>query len=252
MPLEDSARIGIHHKNRKLAGVEKDGVGSFRTNAMNGKELFAKCGGWSLKHVAERAVILRSQKPYKLFQFAGLLPEVAGRTDQPSKLALRDAFHGVDGEEFFFSQGGDGALDVRPGRVLGQDGADDDFKACSARPPVLRAVSRKERIVIGTENGLCREGSRLRLSANGPKGVRPRLIGNWQKRGNRHLFRKIATERWQVKVESLSEEALACPGVQVLANSQRWVKIERRRIRRFAMFGGRCTAVRECSGCPSV
>jgi hypothetical protein len=82
--------------------------------------------------------------------------------------------------------------------------------------------------------------------------VRPRLIGNWQKRRNRHLFRKIATERWQVKVESLSEEALACPGVQVLANSQRWVKIERRRIRPFAMFGGRCTAVRECSGCPSV
>src|SRR6516164_4824542 len=103
MPLEDSARIGIHDKNRKLAGVEKDGVGSFRTNAMNGKDLFAKCGGRRLKHFGERAVILRSQKPYKLFQFPGFLPEVAGRTDQPSKLALRDAFHGVDGEELLFS-----------------------------------------------------------------------------------------------------------------------------------------------------
>jgi len=53
MPLEDSARIGIHDKNRKLAGVEQDGVGSFRTNAMNGKELVAKCGGWRLKHFGE-------------------------------------------------------------------------------------------------------------------------------------------------------------------------------------------------------
>jgi hypothetical protein len=53
MPLEDSARIGIHDKNRKLAGVEQDGVGSLRANAMNGKELVAKCGGWRLKHFGE-------------------------------------------------------------------------------------------------------------------------------------------------------------------------------------------------------
>jgi hypothetical protein len=252
MPLEDSARIGIHDKNRMIAGIQQDGVGRFRPYPMNGQKLFPHNSGWSLKHFAERPVMLRSQKSDKLFQFAGLLTEVAGRTDQTSELAQRNAFHGFHSQELFLSQGGDGPLDVRPGRILRQDRADNDFKSCSARPPVLRSVSRKKRMVISMENGLCREWGRLRLSAKGPKGVRPRLIGNWQNRRNRHLFRKIATQRWQVKVASLPQEAFACPGVQVLANSQRWVKIERRRIRAFAMFGGRCTAVRECSGCPSV
>ncbi len=41
MPLEDSARIGIHDENRMIAGIEQDGVGSFGTNAMNAKELFS-------------------------------------------------------------------------------------------------------------------------------------------------------------------------------------------------------------------
>ena len=82
MPLEDSARIGIHNENRMLAGIQQDGVRSFRTNAMNGKEFFAQDSGWSVKHFAERAVMLRSQKMHKLFQFAGFLPKVARRTDQ--------------------------------------------------------------------------------------------------------------------------------------------------------------------------
>src|SRR5208283_2474112 len=194
-----------------IAGIEQDGIGSFRTNAMNGKELFSQNSGRSLKHFGERAVMLRSQKPDKLFQFAGLLPEVAGRTDQPSESAQRDAFHGGDGEEFLFSQGVDSAFDVRPRRVLRQDGTDDNFKSRFTRPPVLGAVSREKRIVIGMQSGLCRKWDRLRLSGKGPKGVRPRIVENWQKRRNRHLFRKIATERWQVKVESLSGAAFACP-----------------------------------------
>ena len=105
MPLEDSARIGIHNENRMLAGVEQDGIGSFRTNAVNSKELFAQDGGWSSKHLAERAVMLRSQKTDKLFQLAGLLSKVARRADQASELAQRNLFHGADGQQPFFSQG---------------------------------------------------------------------------------------------------------------------------------------------------
>ena len=71
----------------------------------------------------------------------------------------------------------DGTLDVRPGRVLRQDGADDDFETRPAGPPVLRAVSRKERIVVGVENGLCREREQTEtLRRSGPKGARPKLI----------------------------------------------------------------------------
>ena len=42
MPLQNPARVGIHDKNRKLAGVEQDGVGGFRANAMNGQEFVAQ------------------------------------------------------------------------------------------------------------------------------------------------------------------------------------------------------------------
>lgn len=255
MPLKDSARIGIHNENSMLAGIEEDGVGSFGTDAMNSKELFPKSRGWSSKHFCKRAVMLQSQVADKLFQFACFLTEVAGRTDQASELPQRDSFHGIDGKQLFSSQGGDGALHVCPGGVLRQDGTDDDFKSCSAGPPILGAVNRIQCIVICLENGLRREWERLGLLASAPNAPRPRLDGNWQKRRNRHLFRKIAAETRQVKVETLSApsgESFACPGGQVLANSQRWVKIERRPLRPFAMFGGGCTAARECSGCPSV
>ena len=53
MPLEDSARIGIHDENRMIAGIEQDGVGRFRPYPMNGQKLFPQNSGWSLKHFAE-------------------------------------------------------------------------------------------------------------------------------------------------------------------------------------------------------
>ncbi len=196
--------------------------------------------------------MLPLQEADKLFQLPCFLPEVAGRADQSSEFLERDPLQGIEREQFFVPQGDDGALDVCPGGVLRQDGADDNLESCSAGPPMLGAVSRVQCIVIRIENGLRKKWDRLWLSSRAPKGPRPRLLGNWKKRRTRHLFRKIAAETRQVKVETLSGETFACPGVQVLANSQRWVKIERRRLRPFAMLGGRCTAVRECSGCPSV
>jgi len=252
MPREDSARIGVHHENRMVAGIEEDGVGSFRTDAMNGKELFPKSRGWSSKHFCKRTVMLQSQVADKLFQFACFLMEVAGRADQSSEFPQRNSFQSMDGKQPFSPQGADGVLNVCPGSVLRQDSADNDLKSCSAGPPILRAVNRKQCIVICLQNGRRSEWEGAGLSARGPHGLRPRLIGNWQKRRNRHLFRKIAAEARQVKVETLSRETFACPGGQVLANSQRWIKIERRPLRPFAMFGGGCTTVRECSGCPSV
>src|SRR5260370_18786834 len=182
MPLEDSARIGIHDENRMIGGIEQAGVGRFRLYPMNGQKLSPHNSGWSLKHFAERPVMLRSQKPDKRFQFAGLMTEIAGRTDQTRELAQRNAFHGFHSQELFLSQRSDGPLDVRPGRILRQDRADNDFKSCSARPPVLRSVSRKKHMVISMEKGLCREWGRLRFSWKGAKGVGPRLIVNWENR----------------------------------------------------------------------
>jgi hypothetical protein len=102
------------------------------------------------------------------------------------------------------------------------------------------------------ENGLGCGWARRGLPAWMPKGLGPRLVGYWQNKRNNHPFRKIAAAARQVKVERLSAETYACPGVQVLANSQLEIKIERRRLQPFAMLSVRCTEVRECSGCLSV
>jgi hypothetical protein len=143
-------------------------------------------------------------------------------------------------------------FDIGPSSVLREDGPDDNFKAGLGRPPMLGAVCRKHRIEKLMENGLGRGWARRGFPARMPKRLGPRLVGGWQNRTNNHLFRKIAVEPRQVKVERLSAETDACPGVQVLANSQLGSKIERRRLQPFAMLGVRCTEVRECSGCPSV
>ena len=66
------------------------------------------------------------------------------------------------------------------------------------------------------------------------------------------VIRKITVGLQQVKNEAPSQQARTCSGVQVLANSQRWFKIERRACTRFVMLCGRCTAVRERCGCLSV
>jgi len=47
-------------------------------------------------------------------------------------------------------------------------------------------------------------------------------------------------------------EHYTCSGGQVLANSQRWFKFERRSFIAFAMLSDGCTVSRECLGCPSV
>ena len=45
----------------------------------------------------------------------------------------------------------DGAFYVGPGSVLREDGADDNFKAGAARPPVLGAMGCEERVKIGAQ-----------------------------------------------------------------------------------------------------
>jgi hypothetical protein len=88
--------------------------------------------------------------------------------------------------------------------------------------------------------------------AQGFRAGRRKLSEDWQNAVCRHLLCKIATPWEQVKKEALSRGAGACSRGQVLANSQRWFKIERHGVRRFAMLSGRSFGFRECYGCPSV
>ncbi len=89
-----------------------------------------------------------SEKADEGFELAGFLAEVAGRSDEAGEFRQRDVFDGGGSEESGVAQVGDGAGGVKPGGVLNEDGADDDFEGCAGRPPVLLAVSLKQRIKI--------------------------------------------------------------------------------------------------------
>lgn len=147
--FEDAARVGVDGEDGMIAGVEQDGVGSFGADAVDGEELFAKEGSGSGEHFVERALVMAAQKLDKGFEFAGLLAEIAGRANQLGKTRERNAFERGRGEQFFAAKGDDGFLDVGPAGALGKDGADDDFEASAAGPPVLRTIGLEKCVVVG-------------------------------------------------------------------------------------------------------
>src|SRR5208337_4787435 len=250
--LQNAPGISVNHEHRVLPGVEEDGIGGFGADAVNGEELLPENGGRRAKHFRKRALVGVPQETYKRFQLPRLLAEVAGGANPPGQAGGRDAFDGDRGEQFLAAQIADGAFDVAPAGVLREDGSNNDFEAGSSRPPVLRAVRPEQCIIVGLEDVRGLQHSRRDRVAQGIRAGRGKLPEDWQNAVCRHLHCKIATPWEQVKNQTLSRGVGACSGVQVLANSQRWFKIERHGVRPFAMLSGGSIASRECYGCPSV
>jgi hypothetical protein len=138
---------------------------------------------------------------------------------------------------------------------LDQDRSDDHFEGRPARPPVLLAVRLKQRLKILRQYGQdfrCRRGVRPRTVGAGLPDRCAGAGGSGQSGARTHLFRTISTPCGQVKNTTLSFVSAPCSTVQVLANSQRGVKIGQRADSVFAMFGVGCTISREHCGCLSV
>ena len=161
--FEDAAGVGVNDEHGMVAGIEKDGVGGFGADAVDGEELGAESFGGSREHASERAGVIAMDEAREGFQFFGFLTEVAGRADELREARSRTGMQGVERKEFFTAKIGNGALDIFPGSVLREDGADDDFEASAARPPVLWAVCRDERFVICFQYG---QGRSLVLPRN--------------------------------------------------------------------------------------
>ena len=151
MTFEQAPRVGVNDEDRMVAGVEQDGVGGFRPDAVDREQLFAQRRGWHAEHFGERAVVLLSEKADECFQFLRFLAEVAGRADELGEFGEWDCFDRAGLEELRAVEVGDGRFDVGPRGVLDQDSADDDLEAGSAGPPVLRTVGGEEGVVVGVE-----------------------------------------------------------------------------------------------------
>lgn len=76
--LEDAAGVGVDNENFVLSGVEKDGVGSLRTNAVNSQELLTELCGGRGKEFVEGALILAAKEGDKFLEFACFLAEITG------------------------------------------------------------------------------------------------------------------------------------------------------------------------------
>ena len=254
MALQNAPRIGIHNKDRVIPCVEQYGIRGFGTDAVHAQELLSQFRGGSAEHHRKGATMLFSEKLHKSLQLSRLLPEVARRADQAGEFGLGYLFKGRGREQFRLAQISDGACGVYPVGILDEDRAYDHFEGRSPRPPVLLTVSLKQGVEVLPQYGqaLQRWGG---TAAWASAGLAERLAGAGgcgQSGARTHLFRTISTPCGQVKNATLSFLSIPCSTVQVLANSQRWFKIRRRRHSLFAMFGVRCTSSRERCGCLSV
>lgn len=151
--LEDAARVGVDYEDGMLTSVEKDRVGGFRADAVDGEELIAQSCGGGGEETVERTGVFLVEEGDERFKGFGFLAEVAGRAEVFCERGGRDAMNGGRGEKFCCTKVGNGAFDVFPGSVLRKYGADDDFEAGTTRPPVLTTVSSEECVVVGVKRG---------------------------------------------------------------------------------------------------
>jgi len=156
-----------------------------------------------------------AEEENEFLQLARLLPEISGGPNQSGETSDGNPLDGSRGEKVFVAKGGDGAFDVGPGGVLGQDGSGDDLETRSTRPPVLRPEGAEEHLVIDRKLGKGCGCGRRKLAQISRAAVAKTRRGR-QNAGGRHLFRKIAMLQQQVKKEALYgdvENLFWCTGI---------------------------------------
>ena len=112
--FEDAASVSVDDENRMGGGVEKDGIGSFGANAVNGEELSAECLRFGAEHSCERTAVFMAHKADEGFELSCFLAKVAGRANKFFEALCGDAFDGPRGQEFFAAEIADAGLDVGP------------------------------------------------------------------------------------------------------------------------------------------
>jgi len=149
--FQDATSVGVDYEDGMFAGVEKDGVGGFRADSTKGEKLSAKNVLASGEKAGEGTCICCVKKVYEGLERFGFLAEVAGGAEKLRQSRVANASDGLRREHAGSAQVANGALDVGPRSILREDGADNNFKAAAARPPMLRAVGREERVKIGAQ-----------------------------------------------------------------------------------------------------
>jgi len=149
---EDAAGVGVDDEDFALEGVEEDGVGGLGADAVDLEELPAEGGGAGSAERPNNAVGEPGMEPVEeAAEAAGLDVEVSHGPDEAAEEGVGAGSEAVRVHEVGALEPGDGAFDVGPTRVLGEDGADHDLERRVPGPPALGAEGLEEAIIDGQE-----------------------------------------------------------------------------------------------------
>jgi hypothetical protein len=141
VPREEPLRVGVDHERRPVQRVEQDRVGRFRPDPIEVQQLGAQD--------VERRLRIVAQPPRDdRLQALRLEVVVAGGPDDLGEATDVDVADALGIEQLRALEVVDGLLDVGPGGVLGEDGADDDLEGGIRGPPPPRAVAPQEDVEV--------------------------------------------------------------------------------------------------------
>lgn len=136
---EQSLRVGVYDEDRVLARVQENRIGGFRPYTEDREKLLPQLDRGGREHAADRSLVLAVEKLAEGFELSRLLSEITGGANQSLEPWQGGALDSPRRQQTRRTELSEGKLDVFPGRVLGQNGADDDFKRSLPGPPVLGA-----------------------------------------------------------------------------------------------------------------
>ena len=154
VPRQRAARVGVRDKDGTQRGVEQDTVRGFRPDAVDRKQFGAQRPGRHCEQPVESAAKAIEQPLDKRPQPACLDVEVAGWANQLRQHGGRGRPQRAGRQPPRSPQVRDRALDIGPGGMLREDGADDRLERRARRPPALRSPAREQGVVQGAGVGV--------------------------------------------------------------------------------------------------
>jgi hypothetical protein len=144
---QQAARVRVGDEHRAARRVQQDRVHGLGTEPDDRQHLPAQGEERRAAHAFEAAAEALEEPPRERLQSARLEPIGPRGPDHLGQLAFGERGETLGTQQPARAQRGDRAGGARPRGVLGEDGADRDFKWSTGRPPALRPEAPRERHV---------------------------------------------------------------------------------------------------------
>ena len=114
MPLKDTFGVCVDDEAVMVSGVEEHAVGGFRTDAVDGQEVFADGCGFALEHLLQAGAVLFNNGVYKCAESLGLDVEITYWANELCQLVVTEGMNFARSEHVSSLEVGNSALDILP------------------------------------------------------------------------------------------------------------------------------------------